>query len=166
MAVLSRGTLVHCFERSEIYECSKFNRNIIKWITKEKGDGAKIQKFSSYIGKMGNLSGDSKVLTWTGWPELTTEEMNQLIEWIEDGGGLICGVCPWGVSQMKQIPVSRLPLTPILSKIGMVFAGKIYFAKDTGNKVHIVDNLAYLSNLSSLSEAIKAQPVVNEYLYT
>lgn len=166
VVVFSHNSLLGDFENFERnkFGNERFNRNVIKWITKGTDDGTKIQKFGSYIGTLDKLPADSKVLTWSGWPELTTEARNQLFEWIEGGGGLICGCCPWGVSQLKKVPVSCLPLTQILSKIGMAFAGKMHFKKDTGNKVLMADNLAHLSKLSSLSEAIKTQEV-NENLY-
>lgn len=165
VVIFSHSTLLDGFEKKNTFGNMKFNTNVIRWVTKGANDSNKIQNLERYVGNIETLSENNKVLTWDGWQELTTEEMNHLFEWIENGGAHICGCCPRQILKVKNVQVSCLPLSQILSKIGTAFAGKMNFKKDTGNKVLMADNLGHLSKLSSLIEAIKTQPEVNEYLF-
>ncbi len=67
-----------------------------------------------------------QVLLWSGRVPTAEERLAELRRFLRDGGGLVCGTCPWGVQQIHAASGFRiatdLPENRVLAPAGLVFA--------------------------------------------
>ncbi|VDI32887.1 Hypothetical predicted protein [Mytilus galloprovincialis] len=110
----------------------RFNENIRNWITKNTDKGNEIPCFSDYFNNFDELPPECRILTWNGLPVRTEDNsVLKLLDWVERGGGLICGVCPWGFAEVYKIDVENIPLNIIFKAIGIAYAGKLMYKNDS-----------------------------------
>ncbi|VDI65313.1 Hypothetical predicted protein [Mytilus galloprovincialis] len=159
--VFSHDALVNSFgEKDTERQNNRFNENIRKWITRNKDKGNEIACFSEYVNNFDELPPECRILTWDGLPVLTEDySILKLLDWVERGGGLICGVCPWGFAQVYEIGVDNIPFKIIFRAIGVCYAGKLIYKNDNDlDKIVIKDNMADYAKPNDLVAAINKHP--------
>ncbi|CAF1043285.1 unnamed protein product [Didymodactylos carnosus] len=62
------------------------------------------------VSSMESVSEKAKILLWNGHYDKSEEFMNALCQYLQDGGGLVCAVTPWG--WLQRYPGKHLPDFP------------------------------------------------------
>ena len=136
-----------------------FNDNMRKWITKDTDKGGEIPSLNDYLHNFDELPPECKILAWDGLTFPDRELFDKLISWVERGGGLICGVCPWGFVQIFNKRVQDMPLNHIFKVIGVVYAGEVCYENDTDlDEIAIKDNMAEYVKPQDLVAALTKHP--------
>ncbi|XP_063414915.1 TRPM8 channel-associated factor homolog [Mytilus trossulus] len=159
--VFSHNVFVNSFGKNDTKRKNKrFNENIRNWMTKNTDKGNEIPCFSDYFKEFYELPPECRILTWNGLPVRTEDQsVLKLLDWVEKGGGLICGVCPWGFAEVYKIDVESIPLNIIFRAIGIAYADKIMYKND-GDLAELLvkDNMADYAKPSDLVSAINKHP--------
>ncbi|XP_063414932.1 TRPM8 channel-associated factor 3-like [Mytilus trossulus] len=159
--VFSHNVFVNSFGMKETKrKNNRFNENIRNWITKNTDKGNEIPCFSDYLNNFDELPPECRIITWNGLPVRTDDNsLLKLLDWVERGGGLICGVCPWGFAEVYKIDVESIPLNIIFRAIGIAYAGKLMYKNDSDlAELLVKDNMADYAKPSDLVSAINKHP--------
>ncbi|XP_064627164.1 TRPM8 channel-associated factor homolog [Lineus longissimus] len=94
-------------------------------------------------------------LVWAGGNKNTsTAMMQQMLDYVRDGGSLVCGVCPWGYAQVNHITVEEMPINFILKELGMCYAtyDEYFSAPD---QIMVRDNCADVARFDRALDLLK-----------
>jgi hypothetical protein len=131
IVVFSHDMFVKSFTKiQEKNNNERFSENIKKWVTKGNDKNAAVLKFNKCVNDIEELSPEGNIFTWNGLSFPDDKELERLIGWVNRGGGLICGVCPWGFVCIHNIEVEDMPLNYIFRKIDLAYAGKETYVGD------------------------------------
>lgn len=131
-------------------DAGKLFRNVLQWAAAKEGP-LKIgltENDPELIGELQKLGHqitspvsslkipDVDVLLWYGTDEFSEERKENLLRYVREGGGLLTGVCPWGVEQLAEgtdFELRRdLPANQLLAPMGMVFVSD--YANPSSNR--------------------------------
>ncbi len=79
--------------------------------------------------------GEADVLVWQDTGDLDDNTLAAIREFVAQGGGLICALCPWGFEQLnapRRTLREHLPQNKVLAPMGLVFAQGYADAEDAG----------------------------------
>jgi hypothetical protein len=102
---------------------SKFVKNLKKWLTREANVAAeRIIKFSD-LDASGKSFDDFKLITWNHSYDPDEEMQERLLEYVSNGGGLMCATAPWGYLQIyPQKTLEDMVMYRFLKRyMGMVY---------------------------------------------
>jgi hypothetical protein len=110
-------------ENNTKHHNKRFSDNIRTWVSKGRDKGSEIPSYENYENDFNGLPPECKILAWNGMSFPSEQSLYQLIDWVERGGGLICGVCPSRFVYINNIEIEDMPLNYIFRKIDVVYAG-------------------------------------------
>lgn len=92
-------------------------------------------------------------LVWSGGKK-DDAFLDKMADWIQNGGGLVCGTCPWGYAQVTGVAIENMPLNFVMSKLGMNYATcDDYFSTSDELSVHV--NCAEFARLDKAVDVVK-----------
>lgn len=110
-------------ENNTKHQNKRFSDYIRTWVSKGRDKGSEIPSYENYQNDFDSLPPECKILAWNGMSFPNEQCLYQLTDWIERGGGFICGVCPSKFVYINNIEIEDMPLNYIFRKIDVVYAG-------------------------------------------
>lgn len=142
-------------------------RNAIAWAAAGRSEARIVD-----LNRAGSLS-EVEVLTWGGG-DIPEAVQSQVRNFVEKGGGLVIGQCPWGWQQLypKQLLREHAPANRILAPMGLAYAptmlaGPFPVAGSRPERGHALQALLDLStsgqskSFLALERALQAVPASN-----
>ncbi len=134
---------------------SLFAHNVVRWLSNGKKK-VKVGTLKVSPKKWGQYD----VLLWTGAPDWPNEEwVTSLQNYVNKGGGLFAGWCPWGWKQVTNRDLREdNPINQVASPMGLVLgdgyndanqAGGYATSKNQANQVHAGKVFTYYSAITT-----------------
>lgn len=110
-------------ENNTKHQNKRLSDNVRTWVTKGRDKDSEIPSYENYENDFNGLPHECRILAWNGLSFPSEQSLYQLTDWVERGGGLICGVCPSRFVCIRSIEIEVMPLNYIFMKIDVAYAG-------------------------------------------
>lgn len=104
---------------------TKLFLRIKEWVTNYTYEDDSNMSIWNQKGKL-KLKHKTKTVVWKGGVKRNEDTERKVMEFVQSGGGLICGICPWGWLGLRKIrkekPIHHMPIYHIAKMAGMSFA--------------------------------------------
>jgi hypothetical protein len=150
VVVFSHNTFTKSYLKPELpKENERLLKNVKSWVNSGKDTvTVDIDETECFVEIPANA-----FLVWCGDKKDETF-LKKMADWIQNGGGLVCGTCPWGFAQVTGIPIAKMPLNFIMNKLGMNYAtSDDYFS--TADQLSVSENCAEFAKLDKAINFMK-----------
>jgi len=96
---------------------SSFMQNVIKWV------GKKSQPRIGSVMIDSSSWGNFDILMFGHNDVLSSQKEELLLQWIENGGGVIASACPWGWVQVTGGDLQNFSQNRVMSEVGIQYSG-------------------------------------------
>ncbi|CAL4139916.1 unnamed protein product [Meganyctiphanes norvegica] len=156
-AVYGHGRIVICSHGSFCTDFIKpkksktFMENIKQWLLNGKECDETEREI---LDSLETFPVDKKRLLWKDCNDKDEKFLEELDEFISNGGGLFIGHCPWGyLKKYPQKTLESMPSYPILQKVGICFTNQ-HASVPKNKRINIEDNKADKVHLAECIDAL------------
>ncbi|XP_035697568.1 TRPM8 channel-associated factor 2-like [Branchiostoma floridae] len=154
IVAFSHNGYIKQFREGKNKKFEDLNRNIRTWLGMKEGDDvtdASNIKEAAEIPKSG-------VLLVAGGGDKGKKLIPDVLKFVREGGGLLCGVCPWGWLQKRpRKTIDDMVLQGILNEVGLSFTAETCAAKKEISAAESKEK-AEISHLGRALKAIDLDP--------